>query len=81
MKMKKLFHSKSTDRKVLGIWSRIDSLLQEHNMTIYRFSKYIGIPETTLHNWSYGTSVPSVKFLIIIADYFGVSVDYLCGRV
>lgn len=80
MKMRKLYHSKSTDRKVLGIWSSIDSLLQEHNMTVCRFSKCIGIPETTLYNWRYGASVPSVKYLIIIADYFGVSLDFLCGR-
>lgn len=80
MKIKKLFHSKSADRKVLGIWSRIDSLLQEHNMTVYRFSNYVGIPETTIHNWRCGTCFPSAKHLIIIADYFGVSVDFLCGR-
>lgn len=80
MSTKKLYYSKSADRKCLGIYKKIDLLLQEHNMSMYRFSKYIGISENTIHNWKYGSSVPSVKYLIAIADYFGVSLDYLCGR-
>lgn len=80
MGTKKLYHSKSADKKCSRIYLKLDRLLQEYNMSIYRFSKYVGIPESTIHNWYYGTSFPTVKFLIIIADYFDVSLDYLCGR-
>lgn len=80
MGTKKLFHSKSVDRKCSGIYKKIEHLLQEHNMSVYRFSEYIGISENTIHNWKYGTTVPCIKYLIAIADYFDVSLDYLCGR-
>ena len=80
MGTKKLFHSKSIDRKCSGIYKKIDCLLQEHNMSVRRFSKYIGISENTISNWKFCKVVPSIKYLIAIADYFGVSLDYLCGR-
>ena len=75
-----LYHSKSIDRKCLGIYKKIDLLLQERNISAYRFSKCIGITSNTIYSWKCGTAVPSVKCLIAIADYFGVSLDYLCGR-
>lgn len=80
MGTKKLYHSKSADRKCSGIYKKIEPLLQEHNMSIHSFSKYIGISENTILNWKYCAVVPSVKYLIVIADYFDVSLDYLCGR-
>lgn len=80
MSTRKTYHLKSAERKCSCIYKNIFGLLQKHNMSICWFSKCIGIPETTIRNWKNGAFVPSVKFLIIIADYFDVSLDYLCGR-
>lgn len=59
MGTKKLYHSKSADRKCSGIYKKIEPLLQEHNMSIHSFSKYIGISENTILNWKYCAVVPS----------------------
>lgn len=80
MGTRKLYHSKSADRKCSGIYKKIDCLLQEHNMSICRFSKYTGISRATIFYWKCGKSVPTIKYLIVVADYFGVTLDYLCGR-
>lgn len=40
----------------------------------------IGIPNTNLSAYKTGVTLPSAKGLIKLADYFGVSTDYLLGR-
>lgn len=40
----------------------------------------IGIPHTNLSAYKLGYAMPSTKRLIKLADYFGVSTDYLLGR-
>lgn len=40
----------------------------------------IGIAKNTVTNWKNGSSNSYLKMLPQIADYFGVSVDYLLGK-
>ena len=40
----------------------------------------IGIPHTNLSAYKTGVTLPSVGRLLKLADYFGVSTDYLLGR-
>lgn len=40
----------------------------------------IGIPPPDLSRYKLGYAMPSVKRLLQLADYFGVSTDYLLGR-
>lgn len=54
-----------------------EQLLQKHNVTAYRVAKEAGVTQTALSNWKSGRSTPSTPTLQKIADYFGVSVDYL----
>lgn len=46
-------------------------------MTAYKVSKATGVTQTSLSNWKSGRNTPSAKTLQKIADYFGVTVDYL----
>lgn len=41
----------------------------------------IGCDQTTIGRWEAGASAPSVGELVKLCDYFGVSADYLSGRV
>jgi transcriptional regulator with XRE-family HTH domain len=43
-------------------------------------AKDTGISQATLSDWKNGISVPKVDKLAKIADYLGVSLDYLLGR-
>lgn len=54
-----------------------EQLLQKFGVTPYKISKETGVTQTSLSNWKNGKSKPSTKTLQKIADYFGVSVDYL----
>lgn len=54
-----------------------EQLLQKHNITAYKVAKEAGVTQTALSNWKTGKSTPTTKTLQKIADYFGVSIDYL----
>lgn len=57
-----------------------ERLLQKHNLSAYKVSKLTGVTQSTLSDWKRGRSTPKTDTLQKIADYFGVSVDYLMGR-
>lgn len=55
-------------------------LLKEKGVTPYQVSKATGVAQSSLSDWKKGRSAPKVDKLQKIADYFGVSVDYLLGN-
>ena len=57
-----------------------EKLLIERGVTAYRVAKETGISSATLTDWKKGRSKPKMEKLQKIADYFGVSIDYLAGR-
>lgn len=57
-----------------------EHLLKEAGITAYKVSKDTGISQTTLSDWKRGRSIPKMEKLQTIADYFGVSLDYLLGK-
>lgn len=56
-----------------------EQLLQKHGATAYQVSKATGISTGTLSDWKAGRSTPKQDKLKKIADFFGVTVDYLMG--
>ena len=54
-----------------------EQLLQKNGVTSYKVAKEAGVTQTALSNWKSGRSTPSSKTLQKVADYFGVTVDYL----
>ncbi|MCI2161178.1 MAG: helix-turn-helix transcriptional regulator [Oscillospiraceae bacterium] len=63
------------------MYDRLLKLMKENNITPYRLSKETGITQATLSRWKTGKTDPSIETLKKIADYFGVSLDYLLGDV
>ena len=57
-----------------------ESLLHERGVTAYKVAKATGISTASLTDWKKGRSSPKADKLQKIADYFGVSVDYLLGN-
>lgn len=54
-----------------------EKLLIKHGVTAYRVSKETGITTATLTSWKQGKYTPKREKLQKIADYFGVSIEYL----
>ena len=52
-------------------------LLEKYGVTAYKVSKATGIGGSTFTDWKNGRSTPKQDKLQKIADYFGVTVDYL----
>lgn len=54
-----------------------DNLLKINKTTVYRVSKETGISASTLSDWKSGRSVPKLDKIKLIAEYFGVSLEYM----
>lgn len=54
-----------------------EKLCLRNNVTAYKVGKETRIATSTLSDWKNGKSTPKQNKLQKIADYFGVSVDYL----
>lgn len=59
------------------MWEIFEKLCQERGVTPYRVSEATGIKTSSLSGWKAGRFKPKQEKLQKIADYFGVSVEYL----
>jgi len=62
------------------IAEKISLLMKENNITHQLLADAIGVSRPSVTQFTTGANLPSIKTLVIIADYFEVSLDYLCGR-
>ena len=53
---------------------------QEQKITQVQAAKAAGVTEAMYQFYEYGKSEPKINVLIALADFFDVSLDYLCGR-
>lgn len=56
-----------------------EQLLRINKVTPYKVAKETGIATSTLTDWKKGRSTPKQDKLQKIADFFGVTMDYLMG--
>lgn len=58
----------------------IQSLLEKQKKEQQELCKYLNVSKSTFSNWKSGNSESYLKKLPEIADYFGVTVNYLLGK-
>lgn len=58
------------------MYKKFAELLDKTNKTAYQVSKDTGIATATLSSWKKGEYTPKLDKLKILADYFGVSIEY-----
>lgn len=58
----------------------LKELRQQHNVTAKAVAEAVGILPDTYRSYETGRREPNLKTLVLIADYFHVSTDYLLGR-
>ena len=58
------------------MYKKFETLLNEREITAYKVSKDTNISQSTLSDWKTGRSKPKIDKLKILADYFGVPIEY-----
>ena len=58
---------------------RIIELMEERGLKQSEIMKVCNVGQSTISMWKKGAT-PNVQTLMILADYFQVSIDYLLGR-
>lgn len=58
------------------MYEKYVKLRDKKKATDYRVSMDTGITKSTFTDWKTGRSCPKVDKLKILADYFGVSIEY-----
>ena len=65
----------------LSVFSeRLVQLRKSREMSQIALAKEIGVSSRIYQEYEYGKSEPKMSNLVSIADFFGVSMDYLSGR-
>ncbi|MBE6583080.1 MAG: helix-turn-helix transcriptional regulator [Ruminococcaceae bacterium] len=59
---------------------RFNELLKSRGINAVTLAKEIGVPKSIVYEWKSGVRDPSLENMLRIADYFGVSLEYLTGR-
>ena len=65
-------------REILA--KRLRECRKEKKWTQMQVSIYCDITEKAYQNYELMTREPKIEILVRIADLYGVSLDYLCGR-
>ena len=52
----------------------------EKNVSQVKLAEAIGVSKGIVSMWETGQREPTLSSLVSLADYFGVSLDYLVGR-
>jgi len=59
--------------------ARVRELLARTSTTKSVLAYDLRVPYKQVHNWERGNNLPSVPYIIRLAEYFGVTTDYLLG--
>lgn len=60
--------------------NRIRELRKERKMNQTEFAKALNVHQTAVSQWETEKTVPDIENMKVVADYFGVSLDYLLCR-
>ena len=55
-------------------WRKVNNLSQS------KLSKETKITQQAISYWENGKNIPNIEFCIILADYYGITLDELVGR-
>lgn len=58
------------------MYEKYVELRDSRGISDYRVSEETGITKSTFSDWKNGRSIPKIEKLKILADYFGVDINY-----
>lgn len=60
-----------------NFWIRISELSEKYGLTQQKLSDDIGVGLPTFKNWKTRLLLPEINYIMKLADYFNVTVEYL----
>lgn len=60
--------------------TRLRELRKSKNVNQTALGNDVGVTLKQIQRYEHGLNEPTLSVLIALADYFNVSLDYLCGR-
>lgn len=60
--------------------NKIADLRKNEGLSQRQLAKIVNTSQANLSRWEQGLNEPSIMECWKLADYFGVSIDFLCGR-
>lgn len=60
--------------------NKIAELREERHLSQRQLAQLVGTSNANLSRWEQGSVIPSITECWKLADFFGVSIDFLCGR-
>lgn len=60
---------------------RLREIREAEGLSAYRVCKTLGIAESQMSEWELGKTVPNLKSLIRLADFYHVTLDEIVGRI
>lgn len=65
---------------MVNLAEKIKLLRRQKNLTQEHLAETFGVSCQAISKWETASSFPDISLLPVIADYFGVSIDYLLGH-
>lgn len=62
------------------MWKRLTDLRESKDLSRKELAALLHVSRNAIQSWESGDRVPPLPKLIELADFFGVSLDYLVGR-
>lgn len=59
----------------MELFYKVKNLCKEYNISVFELESHIGISRGVLYTWK--KSAPSIEKVHRVAEYFGISIDYL----
>ena len=60
--------------------NRLKELREEKGIKQQELGQLVNMTKMAISHWEKGHSEPSIAQLILLSNYFGVTVDYLVGK-
>lgn len=64
----------------MTIAESIKELRLERGLSQAALAKNIGVSQKAIDYWERGVNEPKATYIVLLADFFGVTTDYLLGR-
>ena len=62
------------------IGNRINELRKDRGLSQHALAKQIGVSQKAIDYWERNVNEPKASYIILLADYFEVTADYLLCR-